>query len=159
MSVWLPKVESWQKSDRPSFRVVLKYALLNLPGLMLGLGILMFLQKWLELPHWALWVIGALWILKETLIFPFMWRSYDSGSGRNTYQMLGMPGIVEKRLAPSGYIRIRGELWQAETGKNDSPAEVGETVMVRDRRGLTLVVERSDLQSRRSAANERRANS
>jgi membrane protein implicated in regulation of membrane protease activity len=133
-----------QKSDHPSFRAVLKYALLNLPEVLLGLVILMFIQKWLELPHWAVWVIGALWILKEALVFPFVWRSYDSRSGRDTYQMLGMQGIVEKRLAPSGYIRIRGELWQAEAVENHSPVDVGETVIVRGRRGLTLVVERSN---------------
>jgi membrane protein implicated in regulation of membrane protease activity len=142
---------SSRKSGRPSRRAAVKYALLNLPEVLAGLMVLMFVQKWLELPHWAVWLLGALWILKEALIFPFVWRSYDSGSERNTYQMVGMRGIVEKRLAPSGYIRIRGELWQAETGEKDSPVEVGEKVIVRGRRGLLLLVERNRDQMKNSA--------
>ncbi|NIO09412.1 MAG: nodulation protein NfeD, partial [Deltaproteobacteria bacterium] len=52
---------------------------------------------------------------KDVVMFPFVWRYYDrpNRSG-NVNSMVGVQGIVEERLAPSGYVRVHGELWQAE---------------------------------------------
>jgi len=40
--------------------------------------------------------------------------------------MIGLRGITEDRLAPSGYVRVHGELWQAEVVQNSPPIEKGE---------------------------------
>jgi membrane-bound ClpP family serine protease len=44
--------------------------------------------------------------------------------------MIGLRGITEDRLAPSGYVRVHGELWQAEVVQNSPPIEKGESVRV-----------------------------
>ena len=54
--------------------------------------------------------------------------------------MIGRRGIVENRLAPSGYVHVRGELWQAEAVENSLPIEKGESVRIYGNRGLTLLV-------------------
>jgi len=46
---------------------------------------------------------------------------------------------VEERLAPSGYIRVHGELWQAEMIREGPPIEKGEVVQIEGIRGLVLL--------------------
>ncbi len=58
--------------------------------------------------------------------------------------MVGARGVAEDRLAPSGYIRVRGELWQTEVMGGDPPIEKGASVRVREVSGLTLLVQPDD---------------
>jgi membrane-bound ClpP family serine protease len=50
-------------------------------------------------------------------------------------------GVAEERIAPSGYIRVSGELWQSEVMGKKTPIEKGETVLVKGAYGLTLLVQ------------------
>jgi len=54
--------------------------------------------------------------------------------------LIGTEGITEERLAPSGYIRVHGELWRAEVMEGEAPIERGETVLIQRAYGLTLLV-------------------
>ncbi len=54
--------------------------------------------------------------------------------------MLGRRGIAKGRLAPSGYVQVRGELWKAELAEGSQPVEEGEAILVEEIRGLTLIV-------------------
>ena len=56
--------------------------------------------------------------------------------------MIGLNGISKDRLDPSGYIFIRGELWKARVVEEGLIIDKGENVVVREIRGLTLLVER-----------------
>jgi membrane-bound ClpP family serine protease len=102
--------------------------------------ILMLVHRWIELPQWLLWGGIALWIAKDVILFPFVWRAYDRKRSKESDSMIGAQGIAEDRLAPSGYVRVRGELWQAEAVAGSSPIERGVGVSVRGMRGLTLLV-------------------
>ncbi|MFH1703604.1 MAG: NfeD family protein [Nitrospirota bacterium] len=84
--------------------------------------------------------IIALWFAKDVLIFPFVWRAYDRSSQGNVQQIVGMKGTVEKKLDPSGYVTVHGELWQAELIKGAPPMNEGEKIQVQGIRGLTLLV-------------------
>jgi membrane protein implicated in regulation of membrane protease activity len=83
--------------------------------------------------------IVVLWLAKDAILFPFVWRSYDR-SRPSVHSLVGTEGTVEERLAPAGYVRIRGELWQAERMGTDSPIEKGAIVRIEGIRGLTLLV-------------------
>ena len=52
-----------------------------------------------------------------------------------------MKGEAEERLAPSGYIKVHGELWQAEMIREGPPIEKGEFVRIQGIRGLVLLVQ------------------
>ena len=52
--------------------------------------------------------------------------------------MIGMRAEVVSPLHPTGQVHLNGELWEATS---DVRADVGETVVVRALKGLTLVVE------------------
>jgi membrane protein implicated in regulation of membrane protease activity len=58
--------------------------------------------------------------------------------------MIGERGIVKKRLDPSGYIQIGGELWWAENLEAGSPIEIGHLVQVIKMEGLKLFVRFED---------------
>jgi membrane protein implicated in regulation of membrane protease activity len=89
--------------------------------------------------------IVVLAIVKDLVLFPLVWRSYAGGNPDDPSSMIGRRGIVIGRLDPEGYVRVRGELWRAETVGNDRPVEKGRSVAVVDVSGLKLYV-RTDLQ-------------
>ena len=54
--------------------------------------------------------------------------------------MIGTEGIATERIAPTGYIMVRGELWRAHVMEKDLIIENGQKVLVHDMAGLTLYV-------------------
>jgi len=126
---------------RPSSRTVLRYTLFQLPGFAV-IGVLLLVANRINiLPPWAAWCIFTLWILKDILLFPLLWRSYSTSPAGLKNTLTGQEGRVRERLDPRGRILVHGVLWQAEVAEGRTPAEEGSTVVVREMRGLTLVVE------------------
>ncbi|MDI7259785.1 MAG: NfeD family protein [Thermodesulfobacteriota bacterium] len=81
-----------------------------------------------------------IWIVKDVVLFPFVWRAYERNHSKDLRFLVGNEGLVEERFAPSGYIRVHGELWRAETMEDSPSIEKGEAVSVRGIRGLVLLV-------------------
>jgi membrane protein implicated in regulation of membrane protease activity len=65
----------------------------------------------------------------------FLNRGRHAGPGR----LAGLTGVVTERVAPQGKIRIRGELWNAESVEGEA-LPPGSRVTVVDVEGLTLRV-------------------
>ena len=121
--------------------IYLRYILLNIPGLAAVILILIIIQYWVVLPVWFFWSVVAFWIIKDAVLFPFVWRAYDwDRPGRNR-SMIGERGIAKERLVPSGYVQIYGELWKAEKMGDGPPVEMGQSVRIVNMEGLTLFVE------------------
>jgi membrane protein implicated in regulation of membrane protease activity len=129
---------------RPSSKTVLRYTLFQLPGIAVLAVLLLAANRLRILPPWAAWCIFALWILKDLLLFPFLWRSYSTSPGGLKNTLSGQEGRVRERLDPRGRILVHGVLWQAEVAEGRAPAEAGTMVVVQEMRGLTLVVEPAD---------------
>jgi membrane protein implicated in regulation of membrane protease activity len=104
-------------------RIAIRYALLHVPGLVLLILILPSVQRWTELPPWFFWGFVLLWIVKDMVLFPFVWRAYDWSCPMHVHALVGTEGIAQERLAPSGYIRVHGELWKAEVIRNGPPVD------------------------------------
>ena len=134
------KFQTVMNKKKWSSRILLRYSLLQLPALALLVLILIFAQRWVELPAWIFWGSLAIWVVKDAALYPFVWRAYDWDHSLDTHPMLGGRGIAKERLAPSGYVQVRGELWKAELAEGCEPVEEGEHVLVREIRGLTLIV-------------------
>ena len=124
-----------------SARVVVRYAVLQLPAVVLLALVLILVQRWVDIPAWFVWGLVSLWVAKDVIMFPFVWRAYDLD---DTNSMVGTRGIAETRLAPSGYVRVRGELWQAEVMGDGPPIDRGQRVRVRGISGLKLLVQAND---------------
>lgn len=123
-----------------SRRVVLRYALLQLPGLAAALAVIFLLRRWVVFPDSYAWVALALWIIKDAVLFPFVWTAYDWDDPGTMGSMVGRLGRVTKRLDPSGYVEIGAEIWQAETSDPSIIIEQGEWVVVEKSEGLKLMV-------------------
>ena len=124
-----------------STRILVRYALLQLPALALLVLILIFLQRRVDVPVWIVWGSIAIWVAKDAILYPFVWRAYDRQRPEAANSMVGTRGTAKERLAPSGYVQVRGELWKAALMEGSPPVERGEHVRVLQTRGLTLLVQ------------------
>jgi membrane protein implicated in regulation of membrane protease activity len=96
-----------------SSRVVLRYALFQIPSYLLLVLILIIARQFFNISTWVILIIIALWLTKDVFLFPSVWRAYDISTQRKVQPIIGMKGTVEKELNPSGTVKVRGELWQA----------------------------------------------
>lgn len=120
-------------------RIFLCYLLYQIPGWSLWSLVLLILRQWFVFPWWLIPGALAVWVAKDLILFPYVWRAYDSRSPAN-HPLAGSRGVVVKTLSPEGYIRIQGELWRAETAEQETSIPPGETVTVEGIKGLTLLV-------------------
>ena len=127
-----------------SKRTVLRYALFQIPDTAGLVMILIALGYWFDLPAWITWGVIAAWLAKDVLMFPFVWKAYDSTASKSVHSMIGNQGIAEEQLAPKGYVRVHGELWKAEVIDNGRTIEKGQPVRIRGTRGITLLVEHEE---------------
>jgi membrane-bound ClpP family serine protease len=135
-SPYVTDVPHYTMSKRDwSFKILVRYALLQLPEIGLVISVLFFIRQWVELPLWAICFISLVWVAKDIILFFFTWRAYEWDQKE---PMIGLIGHVLDRLDPTGYIQIRGEKWRAEVVGMNSPIEKGQKVQVLGRQGLTL---------------------
>jgi len=122
-------------------RAARKYLILQLPGVVLLVIALILIRRWVDLPAWLFWGLIVMWVGKDVVMFPFVRKAYEPQDDANP--MIGSLGVVEKRLSPSGFVRIRGELWKAHVPDGSMPIDRGETIRVSAIEGMTLIVERA----------------
>ena len=120
--------------------IYLRYILLNIPGLAAVILILIIIQHWVVLPGWLFWSIIVFWVVKDALLFPFVWRAYDWERPGKSRSMVGERGIAKERLAPAGYVQVRGELWRAVIIDDGPAIEMGQSVKIVKMDWLTLFV-------------------
>ncbi len=120
-----------------------RYTLFQIPGWIIG-GIVLAGCWELELisVRTAMFLFGLL-LLKDIVAYPLVHRAYEDRSASRLEDLIGSNGVVQRELAPAGFVRIRGELWRAEIIADTPPLSPGTRVIVRNTRGLTLIVEES----------------
>ena len=124
-------------------RVFGKYLLLQLPGWGAAALVLWLLCRFLELPVWAALLLFAVNVGKDLVLFRYLRHAYSDEPSRLTGPelLVGARGVALERLAPTGWVRVRGERWRADA-RRGQPVEPGGAVVVRAVRGLTVEVER-----------------
>jgi len=121
-------------------RIVLRYALYQIPDIAIFVLILFLLQQWVDLSLWFCIGLFSLWMVKYVIVFTFVWPAYDKPRPGDIKSLIGTEGITEERLDPSGYIRVHGELWRAEVIGKTISIEEGQKVLIERVCGLTLLV-------------------
>jgi membrane-bound ClpP family serine protease len=129
-------------------RIYLRYILLNIPAIVLIILALILAQHWITMPIWLPLTIIFIWLIKDVILFPFVWRAYDWDRSGRLRSMIGKQGITRERLAPTGYVLVQGELWKAESAEADQPIESGKFVRVVKMEGLKLYVEAGNKENR-----------
>lgn len=124
-------------------RTLIRYVLLQLPSLSVLILILMVAQSYIDLAKYAFWYIVGLWILKDILLYPVVGRYYDPNFRKDRFSMIGLAGVAQEPLKPTGYVRVRGELWKARILDQHTHINNGESIIIRGMDGLTLLVDQN----------------
>ena len=119
---------------------LVKYLLFQLPGWVLAAVILSGLRYWVGIPGWVALGLFVLWVAKDLVMYPLLRTAYESGVKTGAERLIGARGVAQDEVSPRGYVRVRGELWQAEVKPSDDPVLPGSPVKVLAAEGMTLIV-------------------
>jgi membrane-bound ClpP family serine protease len=120
-----------------------RYLLLEIPGWVVAAALLLLLERTGDLSSRTALLLFAAWVIKDFLLYPVLRVGYLPSSPDGSGSLVGALGTARDRLAPSGWVRVGSELWQAELAGGQPPVEAGGRVRVLAVRGLTLRVERA----------------
>ncbi len=123
---------------------IIKYILLQIPALVLLTIGMYIIKKLVDIPLWLFWTVITIWALKDLLMFPKVWRAYDSANLTQVDRLIGKNAVVVNVLNPAGYVRIDGELWKAEVKESSAEVSKGKTVKIKSVEGMKLLVEEID---------------
>lgn len=127
--------------QRWSTRTVFRYLLFQLPELGLFAAVMFTLQGHKLVSLSLAWSLIALWVVKDAVLYPFIWQAYEEKQSHDANPLIGATAIAQQRLDPIGYVRVQGELWRAELKQGCPPVNKDEKVRIRAIDGLTLSVE------------------
>jgi membrane protein implicated in regulation of membrane protease activity len=99
-----------------------------------------WLHQSLEVPVWIASSLLVVWVIKDYALFPFLRSAYELDHRLPIEQMIETYGYATEPLSPTGYIRIRGELWRARTTEDNPAITRGAPVKVTGVDGTTLLV-------------------
>ncbi|MBN2418599.1 MAG: NfeD family protein [Deltaproteobacteria bacterium] len=129
--------------DKITKGTVIRYSLFQIPALAILIIAMVFVRRWINVPHIIFYGIIFAWILKDVILFFYTWRAYIP---KKEDMMIGKRGITLERITDAGYITINGEKWKAQN-KSESPIEEGQEIFVIERKGLTLLVKPSGFEN------------
>lgn len=124
-------------------RSVLNYTIYSVIGTVLEVAILLAIVLWglpymdINIPWWGLTLMVA-------ILLAYSYYTYRAG--RNALQkklmhdlenLVGSEAVVATPLNPTGYIKVRGELWKAVS---ESPLQTGDEVVITGTEGLKYTV-------------------
>jgi membrane-bound ClpP family serine protease len=107
----------------------IKYLLFQIPGWIISALVLMLLWHWKLIPKWLAVLCFFGWLLKDLLVYPFFRRAYEPGI-TGSARLVGSRGVAQGDLAPTGYIRVRGELCRAAVRPADQVVRSGAEVEI-----------------------------
>jgi membrane-bound serine protease (ClpP class) len=125
---------------RWSSKILLRYFLLQLPGIFFIAALIILLYLIKAVSFKVIWIVLAVWIIKDIVLYPLIWKSYDLSPNPGKASMIGRRGVALEAINPTGYVLVNGESWSARLKNKKSVIRKGEPVYVSDVQGLTLVV-------------------
>ena len=122
----------------------LKYLLFQVPGWLIGAVLLVWLWPMSGLAPWIAVLGYAIWVAKDFVLWPWLRSAYESPAPLGVQSLVGACGVTQGALSRRGYVRIAGELWEAEVPPGDLPLPPGAAVRVVRAERMTLVVVPAD---------------
>lgn len=125
-----------RRGERGSF---VRYLGWQAPGWLVAAAVLLWLHQVFGLATWLAVAALALYVGKDLALYPAMRAVFRAAAPSVP---LGRRAKAVNHLAPTGLVRVDGELWNARVRGGDVP--VNGQVIVREAQGLTLIVEKAD---------------
>ena len=117
-----------------------RYTAFQIPGWLLAGGGGWWLHSSLDVPLWAAAGLPAAWVIKDYALYPILRFAYELDQRRPIERLIGAQCTTIEPLEPTGYVRVRGELWRARRAPEDASVGAGDPVEVVGVEGTTLVV-------------------
>lgn len=124
-----------RRADRRSFAL---YVAWQAPGWVVAGAVLLWLGQVIGIATWVVALALALYVGKDLALYPAMRAVFKTAEPTRP---IGRRAEAVERLAPSGYVRVNGELWKARARGGEVRA--GDEVVVCAAEGLTLIVEKA----------------
>ncbi len=121
-------------------KAIVRYLLIHLAELVVLAGALLVIRFFLGMPAWMMGVVVVLWVVKDVVLFPKVWRAYVGTCVDVLDELVGQQAVVTSALNPAGFVRVRGEIWRAELRDGRGSIDKGEIARVVAIRGMTLLV-------------------
>lgn len=122
-------------------RVFRRYVLFQVPGWAVTAVLCGLATRWPGLSPVTAFLLFSAWVAKDMLLYPWLRHGYVPGPGDSHRSLVGATGVAEQPLAPTGWVRVRGELWRARVRPEGAPLAKGAGVRVVDVDGMEIVVE------------------
>ena len=94
------------------------------------------------MPVWLFWVILICWIIKDIVLFPFVWKSYDTRDKDKYAVLTGKTGTVIELPNPIGTVLINGEIWRGRLADPGALVKKGEKVAVTGQENRLLIIDK-----------------
>ncbi len=91
-----------------------------------------------RIPLWGIVLITIAFAIYAAVLYRLGTRTLGKKALPGSTSMIGVSGRVTRPLAPNGFVKIQGELWEATAEKG--PIEGGIDVIVVGQKGFKLVV-------------------
>jgi len=125
---------------RVKISILIKYVLFQIPDLLLLILVLLILKRLIHISWGIFWSLPPLWIVKDVILFPFLWNAYADMISLTNDPLIGAEGVVMEKCKSSSFVLVRGELWQARVNKEKSLINKGDRILVTGRTGLVLQI-------------------
>ena len=123
-------------------RNILRYSLFQIPALLIVIMVVLLIDKFYIVDNVIIIGIILLWMLKDIMLFPFVWKSYSLKDSDKLNLLIKEHGTAISSLRPKGFIKINGEIWQAELLDESVGINEGDTVEIVEVNGLVLKVKK-----------------
>ena len=120
-----------------------RYTALQVPGWVLALAVGWWIHTSFDTSAWVAPGILVAWVVKDMALYPLLRSAYEVNEAPPVERLIGRRGVTVEPLAPSGYVRIGGELWRARAD-GAMPIATDLTVEVVGAEGLILAVRHAD---------------
>ncbi len=96
-----------------------RYTAFQVPGWIIAIVGGWLLHRWVGIPLWVASGVLVVWVIKDYALYPVLRSAYELDHKRPIDRLVGEHGTASDGLSPSGYIRVRGELWRARSEQVD----------------------------------------
>ena len=120
-----------------------RYLLFQVPGWIVAAALSAVSTRWPGFSWGTAALLFAAWVAKDLVLYRFVRHGYVPGDGETHRSLVGARGVAEQPLAPTGWVRVRGELWRAHLPPGAPPVAKGARVRVVAVDGMEIVVERA----------------